>query len=155
MLDIISVETDYGLLSIETFSTLSGLVSHERREKTARIRHKQTAVNTLMSEVVARTAICVRMGIKNEELEMQPDEHGKPHPVNLPGVHYNVSHSGNLVVCAVDDSPVGIDVELIKAANLRVAERYFCGEENRVQGRGACCQKSAISWLTRLFKRWV
>lgn len=53
-------------------------------------------------------------------------EHGKP---LLEGVHFNVSHSRNLVVCAVSDIPVGCDVERIKQAPLHLEKKYFHPEE--------------------------
>ena len=47
------------------------------------------------------------------------------------GPEFNISHSGGVVVCAVDDRPVGIDVEEIRAVRDRdgLASRYFCSEE--------------------------
>lgn len=54
-------------------------------------------------------------------------EHGKP---MIDGLEFSLSHSGNLVVCAVSHEPVGCDVEEIRKAPERVAERYFsCGEQ--------------------------
>ena len=55
------------------------------------------------------------------------DEHGKPKVERL---EFSLSHSGNLVLCAVSEEPVGCDVEEIRKAPERVAERYFsCGEQ--------------------------
>jgi len=47
------------------------------------------------------------------------------------GPEFNISHSGGFVVCAVDDRPIGIDVEEIRAVRDRdgLASRYFCSEE--------------------------
>lgn len=47
------------------------------------------------------------------------------------GIYFNASHSGDYVVCAFSDKPVGCDVETADKKNLRVAERYFCPEEIR------------------------
>lgn len=49
-------------------------------------------------------------------------EHGKP---ELDGFCFNLSHSEDLVICAVSDSPVGCDVEKLREAPKRIAERYF------------------------------
>lgn len=53
------------------------------------------------------------------------------HVQNLLGekLCYNLSHSGDYVVCAVSDKPVGCDIEKIKEAPLKVAKRYFCESE--------------------------
>ncbi|MHB8170251.1 MAG: 4'-phosphopantetheinyl transferase family protein [Thermincolia bacterium] len=50
---------------------------------------------------------------------------------NYKGFQFNISHSGDLVVCAVDYQPVGIDVELIDKPHLEVAERFFTRDEYR------------------------
>ena len=42
---------------------------------------------------------------------------------------YNLSHSGDYVICAVSKFPVGCDIEKIKDAPLKVAKRYFCEKE--------------------------
>lgn len=55
-------------------------------------------------------------------------EHGKP---LLEGIHFNVSHSKNLVVCALSDTPVGCDVEIIKKAPLHLEKKCFNPEEIR------------------------
>ncbi len=49
---------------------------------------------------------------------------------------YNLSHSGDYVLCAVDlggekDIAVGCDIEKIKKINLKIAERFFCENEYR------------------------
>ena len=53
-------------------------------------------------------------------------EHGKP---MVDGLEFSLSHSGDLVICAVSDKPVGCDVEEIRKAPKGVAERYFSDSE--------------------------
>ena len=54
------------------------------------------------------------------------DEHGKP---KVEGLEFSLSHSGNLVLCAVSEEPVGCDVEELRKAPKGVAERYFSDAE--------------------------
>ena len=49
-------------------------------------------------------------------------ENGKP---EIAGLYFNLSHSHDIVICAVSDSPIGCDIERMKDAPLRIAERYF------------------------------
>ena len=49
--------------------------------------------------------------------------------VNAPHVHFNISHAGKYIVCIVSDEPVGIDIELLKSADLKIAERFFTSDE--------------------------
>lgn len=45
-------------------------------------------------------------------------------------VHFNLSHSGEYVVCVVSDSCVGIDIEGKRPVKYGVAEHFFTDEEN-------------------------
>ncbi|MDF2522176.1 MAG: phosphopantetheine--protein transferase, partial [Clostridia bacterium] len=58
------------------------------------------------------------------------NEYGKPYlPTNF-NLQFNVSHSGEWVVCAVDERPVGIDVELMRKTDmLEIAHRFFAAKE--------------------------
>lgn len=40
-------------------------------------------------------------------------EDGKPYFPDCPALQFSLSHSGNLVLCALDGHPVGIDIELV------------------------------------------
>ena len=60
------------------------------------------------------------------------NEHGKP-VFAPPGdnVHFNISHSGDFVVMAVGDHPVGVDVERVGRAkdHMKLAERFYYEHE--------------------------
>ncbi len=56
-------------------------------------------------------------------------EFGKPYLLRYPGLHFNLSHSGGWVVCAVASSPVGIDVEEIRPVDFDIARRFFSRSE--------------------------
>ena len=45
------------------------------------------------------------------DLEMCHNEHGKPFLVHHPDVHFNISHCKKGITVAVDNAPVGIDIE--------------------------------------------
>lgn len=59
--------------------------------------------------------------------EIVRGENGKP---EIDGFYFNLSHANDYVICAVADEPVGCDIEQVKAAPLRIAERYFTEKEN-------------------------
>lgn len=65
--------------------------------------------------------------------EIRP-ENGKPYLPDYPDFHYNISHSGGIVACAVSDSPVGIDIQQISddpVRILRIAAHFFSQEEQQ------------------------
>ena len=55
---------------------------------------------------------------------------GKPQIVNFPK-KFNLSHSGDYVVCAVGDGEVGADIQKWVPYRERMAERFFAEEEWR------------------------
>jgi 4'-phosphopantetheinyl transferase len=57
------------------------------------------------------------------------NEYGKPMLQHDIIVHFNVSHSGDRCVCAIDKEPVGIDVEAVQSIDPHVAMRRFSDEE--------------------------
>ena len=61
-----------------------------------------------------------------ENSQLSVGEHGKP---MIDGLEFSLSHSGELVICAVSDKPVGCDVEKIRKAPECVAERFFSDRE--------------------------
>ena len=61
-----------------------------------------------------------------QESKLYLGEHGKP---MVDGLEFSLSHSGNLVICAVSDKPVGCDVEKIRKAPKGVVERYYSDTE--------------------------
>ena len=55
-----------------------------------------------------------------KELRFEPrakGEFGKPFFTLEPKIHYNISHSGDYVVCLMADQPVGIDIQQHKEVN--------------------------------------
>lgn len=50
-------------------------------------------------------------------------EQGKPFFPDFPQLHFNLSHSGSFALCALDDSPVGVDIEVIRPHHPRLAQR--------------------------------
>ena len=129
MLEIISMEIDCEMPN-EVFAELLSKVSPEKRERVGRFAHRRGAVNTLMGEIMARYMVCARTGLQNNELKFAVGEYGKPYLLNDLDIQFNISHSGDIIVCAVSAEPVGIDVELIKPINLKLAERFFHADEN-------------------------
>ena len=41
-------------------------------------------------------------------------ERGKPYFPQFPGLHFNLSHSGQLTLCALSHLPVGVDIEQLR-----------------------------------------
>jgi 4'-phosphopantetheinyl transferase len=91
--------------------------------------NNNSRLQTVCGELLARYSVGKFVGSASQEINLVFGEKGKPHIGNLPEVHFNISHSGYYVVCAVAATEVGIDVERVRKVNLRIAERFFSAPE--------------------------
>lgn len=55
----------------------------------------------------------------------------KPYFSNYPDIHFSISHSENLWICAFAEDEVGVDVQILSSDRpwLKLAERFFSTEE--------------------------
>ncbi|MBE6718409.1 MAG: hypothetical protein E7574_04045 [Ruminococcaceae bacterium] len=60
---------------------------------------------------------------KYENLSFKTMENGKPYIEGNP-FYFSLSHSGDYAVCAISDTPVGIDIELDKELSTLVKKRF-------------------------------
>jgi len=112
------------------YNRLLQIISIENRERCGRFMFIEDSLRTLYGELVLRHALVQHFSFKNEDIQILRDESGKPYLKGFP-VHFNISHSGDFVVCAISEQPVGIDIEKIKTVDLKLAKRYFCQYECR------------------------
>lgn len=66
----------------------------------------------------------------SEEPVIKRTEEGKPYFDNIPGIHFSVSHSGQMWICLMADFCVGVDIqEMRKVKAKEITDRYFGPEE--------------------------
>jgi len=63
---------------------------------------------SLTAEILIRAVVCSKLGIKNESVKFNRTTYGKPYLEGYDDFHFNLSHSGSWVVCAVSSKPVGM-----------------------------------------------
>ena len=56
-------------------------------------------------------------------------EHEKPLLRGFPDIHFSLSHTGNAVLCALSERPVGADIEMIRSRNLELLHSVFSERE--------------------------
>jgi len=85
---------------------------------------------TRREDAYALLAYAVRRRWGLEQLpELARREQGKPHFPAFPDYHFNLSHSGSVALCALDDRPVGVDIEVIRPHHPKLAQRICSAEE--------------------------
>ncbi len=89
------------------------ILSGEERERLQRFRQVPDQQLYLTARLLLRTMLAEFSDVPAEEWRFRFNEHGKPASAKgLPQIHFNLSHSGGLALCAVHGgSEVGVDVE--------------------------------------------
>lgn len=129
-IDIYAVDLT-GTLDKETYDRLLMHVSPEKRARIPRFYREEDRIRGLMADILARTIIIRKTGLANHEIEFYTNDYGKPFLKNRDDLHFNLSHSGSWVVCAVDNLPIGIDVEKIQPIDLDISKNYFSPDEHQ------------------------
>lgn len=62
------------------------------------------------------------------DIAVKPD--GKPFFPGFPGIHFSISHTKTYVLCALDASPVGADIEAIRPIDRKIYSRVLASDEN-------------------------
>lgn len=104
-----------------------------RREKALSYRNLDDKVQCVKAFLLLQQALGKEYGI-TEAPEFEYGPFGKPHLKGYPEIHFNLSHCRSGVMCVVDDSPVGCDIECIPSApDEEVMRAAFSKDErNRV-----------------------
>ena len=105
------------------------LISDEKREKIERFHFHEDYLRSLYGDILVRKGIETEFGIESKDITFDKNTYGKPFVVGIPDVHYNISHSGDWVVCIISRQECGIDVEKIDKAHMDIAKRYFTNAE--------------------------
>ena len=100
--------------------------SADRRAKTEKYQFDRDRRLSYGAELLLRYALSEE-GVTVPEAFLT-GEQGKP---ALPGGKrcFNLSHSGEWVLCAIGERETGCDIEAIGAANRKIARRFFCPGE--------------------------
>ncbi|MBO4211324.1 MAG: 4'-phosphopantetheinyl transferase superfamily protein [Oscillospiraceae bacterium] len=85
-------------------------ISSERREKVLRMRDRSTQIQLITAEFLLRLALWEEYGIRRLPA-VAHEKNGKPFFPDHPKICFNLSHCQTAVACAVDASPVGVDVQ--------------------------------------------
>ena len=117
-------------LSDESYIRYYSLMSEEKNRRVDRFRFEDDKKRTVVGEMLARGAISEWCSVPEESIAFEIAEHGKPYAKNL-NIEFNISHSADMVVCVVDNNPVGVDIEKIRPVDLNTAKRIFGEEEIR------------------------
>ena len=120
----------YSNIHDHSIADLLPLVSQDRRQASLKYRFDDDKKRSLLAHVLLSYAL--KKDGYDITLPAAPvtDANGKPHLYDKTGeIYFSLSHSGKYAVCAIADSPVGVDIEEIKENRPEIARRFFNPEE--------------------------
>lgn len=114
------------------FARLRDFVSGECYDEALGYRSKEVGLRRLLGEALVGFALRKCWDLSLGSYRILRGEKGKPFIVGRENVFFNLSHSGEYVVCAVSDREVGVDIEKRAKARMEVAGRFFHEREVRM-----------------------
>ena len=100
------------------------LVSAQRREQALKYKHTFGQFCCLKSWLMLFDDVEMS---RYQDLEWKYNEHGKPYIEG--GPYFSISHCKAGIAVAIDDAPIGIDIETIRHANEDLVERTMNEKE--------------------------
>ena len=97
----------------------SGLNRPERRK-----------AETRNGRELLKQAVSDEYGIDTDNLTIEKGEYGKPYFAEREDIFFNISHSGDYAAAAVSDSPIGIDIQVIKPVKDGLIKK-LCNEDEK------------------------
>ena len=104
---------DINNLTKEQYDRYFSMMSNKRKEKVLSLKDETARKRTVAGEMLVRQML-------SKDISVEIAENGKPYTENA---YFSISHTENLVVCAVSKSPVGIDIEKIKPYDDKFCKR--------------------------------
>ncbi|GLC31301.1 4'-phosphopantetheinyl transferase family protein [Clostridium omnivorum] len=117
-------------ISEEFIEKISFFISEDKRFKINRFINRQDKIRTLIGDVLVRFTAMEKLKINNDSITFNKNDYGKPFLKDYPKFKFNISHSGDFLVCAFDDTEIGIDIEQINQIDYReIANSFFSESE--------------------------
>jgi phosphopantetheinyl transferase len=129
MITIYALQCPDFMEQIDYFSLLTR-VSVEKQKQIQGFRKSEDASRALWAALLLRALIRERTGLPNHRIRFDKNRYNKPFLTADISLHFNLSHSGGWIFCALDTEPVGVDIEHIQeitpgTVELRPALLFF------------------------------
>ena len=121
-------------------------VSAQRREQALKFKHTFGQFCCLKSWLMLEELL-KPLGIN--DLEFEFNEHGKPFLKHQPEVHFNLSHCKNGIAVAVDNTPIGIDIESFRNVDDALVRKTMNDSEIAIINASADAVETFITYWTK------
>lgn len=100
-------------LNTDAVLSLLPRLSEARRARVLSMTHVPSKVRSILAELLLRHALREEYGL-TELPRIETGEKGKPFFPERPELHFNLSHCQTAAACALDASPLGVDVQELR-----------------------------------------
>lgn len=109
----------------------SEILSPAERDRADRFFAERDRIRYHNAHTALRQILARYTGLEPQTLQFHTNAYGKPSLVNALPVEFNLSHSNSFALVSIHSSPVGIDIEHLRADFdvLALAQRYFAPAE--------------------------
>jgi len=104
--------------NIEQLFPIISFVSEKRKLQIEKLFFHKDKTRCLFSELLLKYALFNSFDIRLSEKDIVYSDFGKPY-LNSQPYKFNISHSGDWVVCSVGNSKIGVDIEEIKNIDIK------------------------------------
>lgn len=115
--------SDVKLLKILESSTI------DSNRKLKLFKNRNEAIRRLISSLLIRRIIRDELNIPETNITFTYNKYGKPFLNESDFFHFNISHSGDWIVCVIDKHEIGVDIEKIQPIDLDIAKEFFSSQE--------------------------
>lgn len=146
-------------LTDEEYNKYFSFMSPEKQQRVNKFRFVDDKKRTVAGEMLARKAIAEWCSVDETAIVFYKNEHDKPYLKDL-SCHFNISHSGDFVVCAISENEIGIDIEKIRPIDLKIAKKICTETELKYLFNGTPNENdfnpaTEDELLSRFFKLWT
>lgn len=124
----------FSFLEEDAFFTQLNKVEDQRRQKILSGTNEKKRLCSLSAGCLLHSVLCRKLGLSEQKtppFRLAYENWGKPYLLDYPDIHFNLSHSGDYVCCALGDAPVGIDIQKIVSIKEGLAGRFFTEMDNQ------------------------
>jgi 4'-phosphopantetheinyl transferase len=108
-------------------NSVLALLDSKRRKRLDQLKVEKEKLRSISAGLLFRYAYIDSRKSSREwdEVSIKYGEYGKPYVEGYEEFHYSISHSGEYVLCATDNSEIGADLQEMRNWNPRTAKRFF------------------------------
>ena len=121
--------SDIKNISNDTYTYFLSVLPKDIRENINLIKCEKKRFEKVIGNILIRYAIKDFFGIPIKNQNFLYNQKGKPYIIGYENVHFNLSHSGDLVVCAVSTDEIGVDIEKIRPVKEQTINKVCCFKE--------------------------